>query len=370
MQAQAANAKSAYRVRSVPRSAVIGIFILLLIAGAAYARDFLTPMVLAFLLALIFSPVRRFLEHRGIPSGVSAVFIVGVLVIFLIGGVLLLAEPVTNWIDSAPRIGQQLEKKVRSLFGSAQAVMEAGEKVAEVGAGGKGDDVQEVVVREPNVFAKLASVAPTFLAQAMFVVVLLLFLLSSGDMFYEKLVRVMPTFKDKRRAVQIAYDIERKLSRYLFMITLINAGLGLAIGLTMWLIGMPNPLLFGVISFIFNYVPYFGAAAGVFIATMVGLITFNDLGYALLAGTTYFALTTVEGQLITPHLVGRRLKINTVVIFLSIAFFTWLWSVMGMLIAVPLLVTIRAFCENISQLEPIGHFLSARDGAVADDETG
>jgi predicted PurR-regulated permease PerM len=190
--------------------------------------------------------------------------------------------------------------------------------------------------------------------------VLLLFLLASGDMFYEKIVHVMPTFKDKRRAVRIVYDIERKLSRYLFTITAINAGLGASIGASMWLIGMPNPLLFAVIGFAFNYVPYLGALSGIAVAAIVGLVTFDGAAQAFLPAVVYFALTAIEGQFVTPYFVGRRLEMNSVVIFLSIALGAWLWSVMGMLLAVPLLVTIRAFCEHIPRLEPVGGFLSAR----------
>lgn len=352
---------------SVPGWAVVGIFLLLLVAGIAYAREFLMPVVLAFLLALVFSPIRRFLERRGIPSGLSALVIVGALTAMLLAGVLLLAAPVQSLVDDAPAIGRQVEEKVRSLLGSAEAVLEAGQQVNEMASGGRNEDVQEVVVREPSLFASFAYVAPAYLAQAVFTMVLLLFLLSSGDMFYEKLVHVMPTFRDKRRAMRIAYDIERKLSRYLFTITLINAGLGIAVGTAMWLIGMPDPLLFGVAGFAFNFVPYLGALAGVAIAMVVGLLTFDGFAYALLPAAAYFALTTFEGQLVTPYFVGRRLEMNTVVIFLSITFWAWLWSMMGMLLAVPLLVAIRAFSEHIPQLEPLGDFLSMR-GSETDDE--
>lgn len=354
--------------QSVPRWAVIGIFLLLFIFGIAYARVFLMPVVIAFLLTLVFSPVRRFLERRGIPPGLSAFLIVSALAGMLLVGMLVLAGPVQSWIDDAPAIGRQVEERVRGLLGSAQAVMDAGEQVDEMASGGQDANVQEVVVRQPGTFASFAFVAPAYLAQALFTMVLLLFLLSSGDMFYEKLVHVMPTFKDKRRAMRIAYDIERKLSRYLFTITLINVGLGLAIGTAMWLIGMPNPLLFGVAGFALNFVPYIGALAGVTIATMAGLLTFDDIVYALLPAAAYFALTTIEGQLVTPYFVGRRLEMNTVVIFLSITFWAWLWSMMGMLLAVPLLVTIRAFSEHIPQLEPLGDFLSTRGSETAGEE--
>ncbi len=346
--------------QSVPRWAVIGIFLLLLTAGIAYARDFLMPVALAFLLALVFSPVRRFLERRRVPAEVSAFLIVGSLVAVLLSGVMLLAAPVQGWIADAPEIARELEWKTRSLFGNAQAVIEASETVEKVTTGGTDPEVQEVVVKEPGMFTNMAWVAPAYLAQTVFTLVLLLFLLASGDMFYEKIVHVLPTFSDKRQAMRIAHDIERKLSRYLFTITAINAALGVAVGTAMALLGMPNPLLFGVIAFAFNFVPYIGAFAGIGIAAVAGLLGFNEPGTAMLPGLAYLALTAIEGQFITPYFVGRRLEMNTVVIFLSITFWAWLWSAMGMLLAVPLLVTIRAFCEHIPELVPVGKFLAAR----------
>lgn len=346
--------------QSMPRWAVIGIFLILLLHGISTARAFLIPVVLAFLLALVFTPVRRFVERCGLAPSWAAFLIVGMLVTTLIVGAIVLTEPVETWLDNAPKIGLQLEKKIKVLLGSAQVVVEAGEQVDKIANSGQEQNLREVVMREPGVFGNLASVTPKFFAQAVVSLVLLLFLLSSGDMFYEKLVHVMPTFKDKRRAVNIVYDVENKLSRYLFTITAINALLGISIGVSMWLIGAPNPLLFGVIGFAFNYVPYLGAVSGVTIAAIVGLITFDTTGQSFLPAAVYFVLTAVEGQFVTPHFVGRRLEMNSVVIFLSITLGAWMWSVMGMLLAVPLLVTIRAFCEQVPQLEPVGDFLSSR----------
>lgn len=358
---QAATPASSAKLASpVPRWAVIGIFLLLLVGGLAYAQAFMLPVVLAFLLMLVFSPVRRFLDRRGVPSGVSAMLIVGSLVTLLAGGLLALATPVSEWIGNAPEIGREIEGKLRELRGAAEGMREAAEQVDQMASGEDTSDVQRVVVQEPGIAGSVALVAPAVLAQAVFTVVLLFFLLSSGDMIYEKIVHVAPTFKDKRLAVRIAHDVERKLSRYLFTITVINSGLGLAIGLAMWLLGMPNPLLFATIGFLFNFVPYVGALAGVAIAIIVGLVSLDEARDALLAGVTYFALTSIEGQLITPYFVGRSLRLNTVVVFLSVTLWAWLWSVVGMLVATPLLVTIRAFCEHIPALEPVGDFLSAR----------
>lgn len=341
--------------------AVIGIFLLLLLASIAYARSFLVPVALGVLLALVFSPVRRFLERRKLPPVVSALIIVGGLITLIGLGLSSLADPVQSWIKEAPTIGSKLEQKLRGANESAKAVIDAGKQIDQLASvENDAEEVQKVSAREPGVLVKLATSVPEVIAQVVFTLVLLFFLLASGDMFYEKLVHIMPTFKDKRNAIRISYDIERKLSNYLFTITLINASLGIAIGVSMWLLGMPNPILFGVLAFAFNFVPYLGAIVGVAIAALVGLLTFDHTGAALLPALAYLTLTIIEGQFATPYFVGRRLEMNPVVIFLSVALWAWLWSIVGMLVAVPLLVAVRTFCEHIPRLQAFGTFLSAR----------
>ncbi len=341
--------------------AVVGIFLLLILASIAHARDFLVPVALGVLLALVFSPVRRFLERRKLPSAVSAMIIVSGLITLIGLGLSTLADPVQSWIKEAPTIGFKLEQKLRGANKSAKAVIDAGKQIEQIATvENEGEKVQKVSTREPGVLVKLATSVPELLAQVVFTLVLLFFLLASGDMFYEKLVHIMPTFKDKRNAIRISYDIERKLSNYLFTITLINAALGVAIGVSMWLLGMPNPTLFGVLAFAFNFVPYLGAIVGVAITALVGLLTFDHTGAALLPALAYLILTIIEGQLATPYFVGRRLEMNPVVIFLSVALWAWLWSIVGMLVAVPLLVAVRTFCEHIPGLQAFGTFLSAR----------
>jgi predicted PurR-regulated permease PerM len=356
----------------IPRWAVIGIFVLLSIAGLAYARVFLTPVILAFLLSLVFSPVRRFMQRTGLSAGWAA----GLIVLSLVAGIVLivvmLASPVTGWIEDAPQIGERLEQRVleiRRSIGSdpeEKSVAEVVEEIEEAAAP-TDVDVQEVIVREQSYLGVLATSAPSVIIQTVLVLVLLFFILASGDMFYEKLVHVMPTFRDKRRAIIIARDIERKLSQYLMTISLINAGLGIAIAVSTWACGMPNPWLFGLLGALLNYIPYIGAIGGAMLALVVGLLTFDGVWAAVIPAVVYYSLTSIEGQFVTPYFVGRNLKLNTVVVFIAVTFWAWLWSIVGMLVAVPLLVTLRTFCEHIPVLEPYGDFLSARGAELESD---
>lgn len=352
---------------SVPRWVGIGLSLYLSVSALAYAKEFLVPIVLAFLLTLIFAPIRRYFDRRGVPSAVTSFAIVLLLLIGFLAALGALALPVTDWIGRAPEIESKITGTLGSFSHTFHGLFEANEKLNKL-LHAASPSVQQVQVESEGFASTLVWFAPGVVAQFVFTLILLLFLLASGDMFYEKLVHVMPTFSDKRRAIKIAKDIERKLSRYLLTITIINAGLGAVVATAMWLIGMPSPFVFGVIAFIFNYVPYLGALAGICITLVVGLVSFDWIGWSLIAGASYLAIATIEGQIITPYFVGRSLKLNTVVVFIAVSFWAWLWSAIGMIVAVPLLVALRTFCEHIPSLAGYGDFLSERHAELDNGE--
>ncbi len=224
--------------------------------------------------------------------------------------------------------------------------------------------VQEVIIRQPGLVARVSDDAVAMAASALLVLTLSLFLLMSRDLFYLKVVRVMPTLSDKKRALQAAYDIERDVSRYLLTVAVINAGLGTMVGLSLWALGMPNPLLWGVMAAALNFLPYLGALGGIVITGMVAIITFDTLGEALTVPAVYLVLTVIEGQFITPYLLGRRFSLNVVVILVSIAFWGFLWGAVGVFVAVPFLIILKVLCEHIDGLSNLGEFLSGEDAPV------
>ena len=348
-------------VRNKPSWATVGIFLILAGAAFLFAKAVLMPTVMAFLLAITFSPIRRALHKLRVPDGISAAIITLGLFFGLIGAFAGVSAPLTDYVTNAPQYLAEAEDKLRAVSRTVEKVSEAGAAV-EIAAAN--DDVQTVEVQQPGIAAQVAGLAPIILAQTVLTLALLFFILASGDMFYEKIVHNVATFKDKRRAVRIIRDIEGKLSRYFFTITIINAGLGLAIAAAMWAMGMPHPYLFGLFAFVFNFIPYLGAVAGVALATVIGIVTFDTVGAALLAGLVYFACTSFEGQFVTPYAVGRSLKLNTVVVFIAVAFWGWLWSVIGMIVAMPILIALRAFSEHIPTLNGLGDFLSARGAEI------
>jgi len=182
-------------------------------------------------------------------------------------------------------------------------------------------------------------------------------MLASGDLLYLKIVQSFATMAQKRRAYAALRQIEDSLGSYLGTITIINAGLGLAIGLAMWGWGMPAPAMFGVAAFLLNFIPYIGLILGMVMATAIALVTMDGFLAPILVGATYAGLSSIEGQLITPYSVSRRLEMNTVVVFITVALWAWLWSVPGMIVAVPMLVVFRVLCDHIPGLERLGNFL-------------
>lgn len=352
------------------RVAILGIFLILSVGALFMGKSLLLPVTLAFLFALVLSPVVRTLRRRGIPEVVTAFLLVVVLGIVLAVGFRTLSGPVSYWIDNAPRIGWELRYKLADLRQSIEEFRKVQEQIREATEQDAEPGTEQVVVREPGLFDEAASSATQFVAGTGLMFVLLLFLLASGDLFHEKLVRSLPTLRDKKQGLRIAYDVERAVSRYLFTITMINIGLGVAVGAGMFALGMPNPLLWGVAAALLNFVPFLGAIAGIVLVAVVALVSFPTPEQAALAPLLYLACNIVESQFVTPTVLGRRLQINAVAVFLAIAFWGWLWGVVGVFIAVPLLIVVKVFAARVEGLGPLNEFLSARHADAGDNDRG
>ncbi len=343
------------------RISIVGSFVILLFSALYFAKSLLFPVTLSFLLALIFSPVVRTLRRSGVPEVVTSFALVMAIGSAIIGGAFWLSDPISKWMNDIPRIGYVLQYKLASLREPVEKIKKAEEEVKKATNQDTSSDTQEVVVKEPGLLSRAASGAPNVIAGVGLAMVLLLFLLASGDMFYEKLVRVLPTLTDKKRGLTIARDVEREVSRYLLTITAINTGLGLVVGFTFFAIGMPNPVLWGILATALNFIPYAGAIAGTGFAGIMAILSFPTLGSALIAPAAYLICTVIEGQLITPALVGNRLQINSVSVFLAVAFWGWLWGFAGILIAVPMLIVLKVFALHVGGLGGLHEFLSPRN---------
>jgi len=197
----------------------------------------------------------------------------------------------------------------------------------------------------------------TFLAGIGETLVLLYLLLASGDLFLQKLVRVMPTLHEKKRAVEISHEIQQNISNYLFSVSLINLGLGIAVSGGLYFLGVPNAAMWGMLVAVLNFVPYFGPVVGVILLATVGLLTFDPLWQGILPAAWYLVLHLLEANLIAPVLLGRRFTLNPAVVFVSLIFWTWLWGVSGALLSVPILVSVKVICDRFPALSSVSELL-------------
>jgi len=334
-----------------------GLFVLAAFYTLYLARSFFLPIILALLLSLLLNPVVRGLKRLHIPEGLGAALIVLGLLGVLGLGVYELATPAYDWMQQAPQSLRKIEARLRQLKKPVQTVSKATEQVEKITKVAAGQEPAKVTVTGESLGQKVFSGATSFVFSGVVMFILLYFLLASGDMFLRKLIKVTPILIDKKRAVDIARQIETEVSAYLATITLINLAVGVAVGTAMWLIGIPNPLLWGVLSALANFIPYLGAITMISVLAMVGFLTFDSLGHALLAPGVFIGLHLLESYLLTPLILGRRLTLNPVVIFLGFTFWGWLWGITGAVLAVPIMVVVKIFCDHSEPLAPIGEFL-------------
>jgi predicted PurR-regulated permease PerM len=188
-------------------------------------------------------------------------------------------------------------------------------------------------------------------------VLVLFFLLVSGDTFLRRLVEILPRFKNKRQAVDISQQIERDVSAYLFTITIMNLAVGVATGAVMALCGMSDPVLWGTVAFLLNYIPVLGPMIGVVVFLLAGLLSISSLWVAFLPAGLYLLIHLVEGETVTPMLLARRFTINPVLVILSLVFWYWMWGVPGAILSTPMLAITKIICDRIRPLMAFGHFM-------------
>ena len=342
-----------FDVRSI---ALTGLFVLAVLYTVYFMRSILLPIVLAMLLSYLLRPILRGLARLRIPLPLgAALLLIGLF--GLIGyGISALAAPTAEWLQKAPAGFTELQRKLvpvkRSVAQVTQATSEI-EKLASTTA-----ETKVVELKRHPITETLFMRTPEFIASAVLSVILLYFLLVYDQVFIAKLVKLLPTLSDKKTAVGIAHDIESQISRYLFTVTAINVCLGLAVGTAVGLLGLRNPVMWGVMVALLNFVPYLGALTGIICMTIGATLSFDSLGYAAIFPAVYLFLGVLEGSFITPWIMGRSLTLNPVIILLSLTFWGWMWGIVGIILAVPILAAFKIFCAHIKPMEPLAEFLS------------
>ena len=342
--------------------ALTGLLLLACFYTLFLAEEFFAPLVLAIVFNFFLSPFVRVLGKLRVPEAAGAgIVMLGCLSVigFLIYE---FSGPVSEWVERAPRIMGNISAEFQKLKKPVEKVTQATEqvsKMAQVGTPEQGKKPAQVELKRPGITDGLFSKTRDAVLEVVVFVVMLYFLLSSGDLFLRKMIHVLPRFEDKKRAVLIMRQIEDHISKYLLTVAMINACLGTAGGLVFWALGMPNPALWGALAFLLNFIPYLGALSEILIVGLVAAATFPHLSHALLVPACYLGLATIEANVFTPYVMGRRMTLNPVVIFVAVTFWGFLWGILGVFLAVPALVMLKIFCDHIGPLAPIGEFLGS-----------
>jgi len=336
--------------------------VLALLYTLYFARPFLLPIVVALLLSFLFSPLVRTMArwHVKPPLG-AGIVVLGLLAVVAFGGYEL-SGPVQRWAADAPATLATAREKITEL---AKPLERASRTAAQVesatSAVDGGADAQEVVVRQPSLIARVFGTTQRFVVGALEVLILLYFLLAAGDLFLQKLIKVLPTLRDKRKAVEIARKTESSISTYLLTVAAINVAEGMVVAGAMWALGMPSPLLWGALVAVFEFIPYLGALAMTAILTLAALTVYDTVGHALLVPGAFLLVNVIQGNFISPMLMGHRLALNPVALLVGLTFWFWIWGIPGAFIAVPLMATFKIFCDHIESLAAVGEFLGMRD---------
>jgi len=333
----------------------------LLFVGVLYtlyfARALVVPIVLAVLLDFLLKPLVRALRRVGIPEAAGAAIVVLGSLGSVAAATYQLADPAREWLASAPASLRQATDRLRAVRRPLEGLNRTAHQVQQVTGEPNDTATREVAVKGPPLTAKLLGGAQAFITSALEVLILLYFLLASGDLFLQKLIKLLPQLSDKKTAVAIAREMETAISTYLVTLMLINLAVALAVAGVLALVGLPSPLLWGALAGLAEFVPYVGATVMVALLSLAGLATFDHLGHALLVPGAYLAVNSLQANVLSPLLHGRRLALNPVAIFLAVLLCWWLWGVLGAFLAVPLLATVKIFCDHLDRLAPVGEFL-------------
>jgi predicted PurR-regulated permease PerM len=347
------------RPADIKSVALTGLFVLAVFYTMYFMRAMLLPLVLALLLSYLLVPLVRGLAKLRIPPLLGA----GIVLLAAIGAigyaVSLLSEPAAGWIEKAPYSLQQLKQKLVPLKKPMEKVAQASGEIDKLTSPDESEaKPQTVVVKRSVVAEAFFTQGPEFVASAVVMLILLYFLLAYDGVFLTKIIRFTPRLGDKKRAVSIVREIEAQISRYLLTITAINICLGVAVGVTVHLFGLRNPIMWGVMVAVLNFVPYLGALTGIICMTLGAVLSFDSLGYALIFPGIYLLIAILEGNFVTPVVLGRSLTLNPVIILIALAFWGWMWGISGMILAVPILATFKIFCDHIEPMAPVAEFMS------------
>jgi predicted PurR-regulated permease PerM len=334
-----------------------GLFVLALLATAYVASDIVLPLVFAVILKLLLQPAVRILERLHVPRILAALLLILALFGAIVGLGAAISGPAGTWAAKLPEGVPRLQERLSFMRQPIDTLQRFLQQVEGFGGTGPSPDAA-VPAQGPTLLTKLFTGTRNFASGLFTTVLFLFFLLVSGDIFLHRLVEILPHFRSKRQVVDISQQIESDISAYLVTITIMNAVVGIAMALAMWLTGVGDPILWGTVAFLLNYVPILGTALGALIFLLAGLLSIDPLWQALLPAGLYLGLHLIEGETVTPMLLARRFTLNPVIVIISLVFWFWMWGIPGAILAVPMVAIAKIVCDRVRPLAAFGHFLA------------
>ena len=332
-----------------------GIFLMGFLACLYFTREIALPITLALALQPVLQAAVRVGERLGIPRIAAVLLVVGTVLTSLGGLGAALSGPAGAWAEKLPESIQRLQERLSFLSEPIKDLRQQF-RSAEESVQGDGPAVAPPMPGA-SLFSAVSAETQDIAVGLFTTVVVLIFALMYGDILLRRLVEILPRFSGKRHAVEIFEHIERDISIHLVTITAMNGAVGAATALIMWTCGVGDPLLWGAVAFLLNFIPVIGPIIAVVIFLMAGLLSVASLWQALLPGALYFGVHLIEGQSITPMLLAKRFTLNPLLVVLALIFWFWMWGVIGAILAVPMLAVTKIVCDRVPPLAAIGHFL-------------
>ena len=333
-----------------------GLFVLALLATAYVASEIVLPLVFAIILKLLLQPAMRMLERLHVPRILAALLLIIALFGTIVGLGAAISGPAGTWAAKLPEGIPRLQERLSFMREPIDTLQRFLQQVENFGATAPSPSAA-APGRGAALLTTLFTGTRNFASGLFTTVLFLFFLLVSGDIFLHRLVEILPRFSGKRQVVEISQQIESDISAYLVTITIMNAAVGIAMALAMWLTGVGDPILWGTVAFLLNYVPILGTALGVLIFLLAGLLTIDSLWQALLPAALYLGFHLIEGETVTPMLLARRFTLNPVLVIISLVFWFWMWGIPGAILSVPMLAIAKIICDGVRPLAALGHFL-------------
>jgi predicted PurR-regulated permease PerM len=343
------------------RISVVGLFVVALAVIAFELASVVVPVVLAWVVAMVLLPVVDGLERRGLPRALTSIVLVILLIASLMVIVGVLTVPLTYWVGRGSELGALLKERLQTVEKPFAFFDEIGNALSQVT--GRGANESAVNLSSSNILTVILSVLTPVVSETLIFLVALVFNLIYHRDIQSGMLLVFQNDSTRQMAKDILKDIQVNTSVYFGTLTVVNICLGIAATVLTWLVGLPHPFLWGMLAAVLNFIPYLGAAIVIATLFVVGLIAFSALSHAVIAPLTYLGITALEGQVITPTLIGHRLTINPFLVFLSIAFWTWMWGPVGTFLAVPILLCAMVVMRRPSTgQENAGLHATAADG--------